>query len=185
MKSHSKIHTSPESETVEWKQSLGEWREIVETCTAFATAKGGRILIGVDPKGTVCGVQIGKGTLEDLTNKIVQNTSPRQMPGISTSVHDKKTIILVAVKESKIKPGKVDAALRKVVELNERQKKGWAFVRAHKRMTRREYQDHVQTSLPTAKRDLEQMKRLGLLIRRSSGPSSYYEAGSGKSDHAK
>ena len=35
--------TPPESERVEWKQSLGEWKEIVETCAAFATAQGGTI----------------------------------------------------------------------------------------------------------------------------------------------
>jgi len=60
----------PESETVEWKQSLGEWKEIVETCAAFATARGGTVYIGVGPAGERVGVQIGKGTLEDLANKI-------------------------------------------------------------------------------------------------------------------
>lgn len=89
---------------VEWKQSLGEWKEIVETCAASATAKGGQILIGIVPKGAVCGVQIGKGTLEDLANKISQNTNPRQTPSISTMAKDNKTIIIVDVKESGNKP---------------------------------------------------------------------------------
>jgi hypothetical protein len=34
------IHIPPESDTVEWKESLGEWKEIIETCAAFATARG-------------------------------------------------------------------------------------------------------------------------------------------------
>ena len=42
----------PESELVEWKQSLGEWKEIVETCAAFATARSGTIYVGVASNGT-------------------------------------------------------------------------------------------------------------------------------------
>jgi len=36
-----------EGQTVERKESLGERREIAETCAAFASAQGGRIYIGV------------------------------------------------------------------------------------------------------------------------------------------
>ena len=65
-----------ESERVECKQSLGEWKEIVETCAAFATARGGIIYVGIASDGTPSGVQVGKGTLEDLANKIKLNTDP-------------------------------------------------------------------------------------------------------------
>lgn len=65
----------PESETVEWKQSLGEWKEIVETCAAFATAQGGTVYVGINPNGEVVGVDVSKGTLEDIINKIASNTS--------------------------------------------------------------------------------------------------------------
>ncbi|MFH1627125.1 MAG: hypothetical protein ABIE47_00180 [Pseudomonadota bacterium] len=37
-----------ESETVEWKRSLGEWKEIVITSAAMASLHGGHIIIGVD-----------------------------------------------------------------------------------------------------------------------------------------
>ena len=50
------LKTHSESETEEWKQSLGEWKEIVETCAAFATAKGGTIYVGISPKGERVGV---------------------------------------------------------------------------------------------------------------------------------
>lgn len=111
----------PESETMEWKQSLGEWKEIVETCAAFATAKGGRILIGIDPGGTIRGSQIGKGTLEDLANKISQNTNPRQTPSISISAHEDKALIEIAVNESHFKPVYAfDRAYRRVGRTNQR-----------------------------------------------------------------
>jgi len=62
-----------ESQSREDKQSLNEWRQVVESLAAFATTKGGIVRIGIGPKGEIVGVQVGKGTLEDLSNKIKQN----------------------------------------------------------------------------------------------------------------
>ena len=72
----------PESETVEWKESLGEWKEIVETSAAFATHRGGTVYVGVDRKGEVRGIQHGGKSIEDITNRIVQNTEPRIVPSV-------------------------------------------------------------------------------------------------------
>lgn len=94
----------PESETVEWKRSPGEWKEIVETCAALATSRGGTIYVGIGPNGDRVGVQLGQGTLEDLANKIAQNTNPRQTPSIVTSDGDAKIIIRIAVSASRFKP---------------------------------------------------------------------------------
>jgi len=69
-----RIDIPRKSDRVEWKESLGEWKEIVETCAAFATARGGTIYVGVAPHGTTNGIEIGKGTLEDLSNN---KTEPR------------------------------------------------------------------------------------------------------------
>lgn len=93
-----------EGQTVERKESLSLWREIVETCAAFATAQGGRVFIGVRDDGGVCGVQIGKGTLEDLANKIAQNRSPKVVPAIATLDEAGKTVVVVDVAESSTKP---------------------------------------------------------------------------------
>lgn len=93
-----------ETEMVEFKQSLGEWREIVETCAAFATAKGGCIHVDVDNKGKVTGVEIGKGTIEDITNKIVQNTNPRVVPSVSIREKEGKSVVVLNIKESPSKP---------------------------------------------------------------------------------
>ena len=71
-----------EGQTVERKESLSLWRDIVETCAAFATAQGGNVFVGVTDDGRISGVQIGKGTLEDLANRIAQNTTPRIVPAI-------------------------------------------------------------------------------------------------------
>jgi len=105
MKQHpQKIFIPPESEMVEWKQSLGEWKEIVETCAAFATARGGIIYVGISPNGRIVGMDVGKGTLEDLTNKISSNTSPRLVPSISVTTKNGLTVVSIRVKEAPGKP---------------------------------------------------------------------------------
>ncbi len=94
----------PESETVEWKESLGEWKEIAETVAAFATHRGGRIFVGVDRKGEVRGVQHGGKSMEDITNRIVQNTDPRIVPSVRMETHQKKDILVIDVEEARSKP---------------------------------------------------------------------------------
>jgi ATP-dependent DNA helicase RecG len=92
-----KLINSGESETVEFKKSTGEWKEIIETLSAFANTRGGIILVGIDKKKKVCGVSVGKGTIEDLTNKIVNNTEPKIYPEIGIHSLNKKKIIYIKV----------------------------------------------------------------------------------------
>ena len=79
----SNIIGKAESETVEWKPSLSQINEIVETVSAFSNTKGGRIIVGVSRTGEILGVEIGKDTVERLTNKIVGNTDPKVYPRIT------------------------------------------------------------------------------------------------------
>jgi len=93
-----------EGQTVERKESLSLWRDIVETCAAFATAQGGKVFVGVADDGRITGVQIGKGTLEDLANRIAQNTTPKVVPAITTQDEPGATVIIVEVPEHQTKP---------------------------------------------------------------------------------
>lgn len=99
-----KLLSGGESERVEFKRTLGEWKEIVVATAAMASLHGGQFCIGVEPTGRVCGVELGKGTLEDLANKIAQGTSPRVTPSISSVSRDRKTVVIVSVPESTPKP---------------------------------------------------------------------------------
>jgi predicted HTH transcriptional regulator len=76
----------------------------VETCAAFATGNGGAVYVGVHDDGAVVGVQLCRGTLEDLANKISRNTSPKVVPAISTAKVTDKTVVVVEVAESASKP---------------------------------------------------------------------------------
>jgi ATP-dependent DNA helicase RecG len=93
-----------EGQTVERKESLSLWRDIVETCAAFASAQGGKVFVGVADDGRITGVQIGKGTLEDLANRIAQNTTPKVVPVITTQDEPGATVIIVDVPEHQTKP---------------------------------------------------------------------------------
>lgn len=89
-----------ERETVELKASLFLTKEILQSVSAFANTKGGKILFGVNDSGKVLSVQIGKGTLENLANRISQETEPEVHPKISVEEIEGKKIIIVEVKES-------------------------------------------------------------------------------------
>ena len=57
-----------ESQKVEYKES---WRdEYLKWICGFANAEGGKILIGVNDDGTVCGVSDAKRLIEDIPNKV-------------------------------------------------------------------------------------------------------------------
>ena len=94
------MHIAKESENVEYKQSLSEWKDGVKSVAAFAAANGGTILFGVDSCGNPTGVTIGKNTLENLANDIKRNTDPPQFPGIAVEMLDGKTIVVVTVTRS-------------------------------------------------------------------------------------
>lgn len=99
-KNITKFFGAGESTTIEWKQSLSEIREIIETAVAFANTEGGRILVGVSPEGKAAGVHIGKGAIENLVNQIAQHTDPKIHPKVTTKKIDEKEVLVVEVKES-------------------------------------------------------------------------------------
>ena len=67
------------------------------------------------------------------------------------------------------------AVLHPDLRLNERQKKALAYLKDHFRMTRQDYERLTQTSSATAKRDIEALKKLSLLLQRGKGPTAFYE----------
>jgi ATP-dependent DNA helicase RecG len=106
-----------EDDYTENKQSLNEWREIVESIAAFASANGGTVRIGIDPAGRRVGVQLGRRSLENLADQIKNNTEPPQFPTINWEGDEASAVVLVRVDESSVKPV-------------------WAFGRPYKRVGR-------------------------------------------------
>lgn len=84
-----------ESELVEFKESFGD--EALETIGAFSNTRGGTVFIGVKDSGEVCGLHIGKKTLEDMANRIHDATDPRLHPSLSIMQYGKKSLIVILV----------------------------------------------------------------------------------------
>ena len=117
--------TESENERLEFKQSFSDWKAIVETVAAFASSEGGTILIGASDSGIRTGIAAGKGTLEDLSNKIKLNTEPGQFPSIRLIEDDGVTVAKITVAECPIKPVfAFGRPLKRVGKTNQRLSRG-------------------------------------------------------------
>ncbi len=73
-----------ESQNIEFKES---WRdEYVKWVCGFANAQGGKLYIGIDDKGNICGIENCHKLSEDIPNKIVA------LLGIVVNVNVQKSV---------------------------------------------------------------------------------------------
>lgn len=93
-----------ESETLEFKPSFSDLKRITEIVASFCNTKGGILLIGIDDKRNIKGVDIGKQSLERLANTIADNTDPAIYPQINCHKLRGKEVISIEVKESPNRP---------------------------------------------------------------------------------
>ena len=70
----------------------------------FCQPQGGTILIGVTNAGEGLGLALGKDTLESLANRIQPQTDPKVFPALTTADVEHKTMEVVRVDESPLKP---------------------------------------------------------------------------------
>jgi len=93
-----KLIAQNESQICEFKTSFQE--EVLETIGAFANAQGGEIIIGVSPDGAICGVALGRKSLEDWANKIREATDPRIQPSIDIIENKNKKVAVIKIEPS-------------------------------------------------------------------------------------
>lgn len=90
-----------EGQTIEFKTSLAETREAIESLCAMANSQGGVVLIGVSPDGSPKGVTIGSNTVENLVEDIKRHTIPRLLPQDIESVEiEGRHVLLVRVAQA-------------------------------------------------------------------------------------
>ena len=91
-----------ENTTTEFKENFDQ--EAIETAAAFANTEGGTILIGVSDRREINGITVGKETLRNWSNRISQATEPRVTPKIQQVDIEEKSVLLIHIAESSIKP---------------------------------------------------------------------------------
>lgn len=102
-----------ENSTTEFKERCDQ--EAIETTAAFANTSGGTILIGVSDNREITGITIGKETLRDVANRISQAVEPRVVMEVESVDIDRKSVLLVRIMESPIKPVSVKGVCYKRV----------------------------------------------------------------------
>ena len=75
------LTASGESETLEFKETTGTRREASMTVCAFLNQRGGRVLFGVRPDGTVVGQQVAERTIEELGAEL-RRIDPPAFPAV-------------------------------------------------------------------------------------------------------
>ncbi|MEK6938192.1 MAG: RNA-binding domain-containing protein [Nanoarchaeota archaeon] len=98
-----------ESQTLEFKKSLAEINEILETISAFANTKGGKILVGIEENKDgsmkeVVGVVIKGREIENFVNEIKQNTDSVIFPSIELKKLKGKMVLIIDVRKNSSKP---------------------------------------------------------------------------------
>ncbi|MEA1925391.1 MAG: putative DNA binding domain-containing protein [Candidatus Altiarchaeota archaeon] len=119
-----------ESQTTEFKKSLAERKEILETISAFANSRGGKIFVGIDENkdGSVkkiVGIKIRGKEIENLSNEIKQNMDPVIYPSIEVKKIKEKSVLVVEIKESQVKPvfvkiDRIPVAFKRVGKANQK-----------------------------------------------------------------
>lgn len=104
MQKLTEIIAGGESNRVEFKSSLSEEREILETICGFSNMAGGTILVGVSDNGKIVGVDIGKKTVDDILNKIKFSIEPTIIPQAEVVEMDGKKVLVINVMEGINKP---------------------------------------------------------------------------------
>ncbi|PWD97742.1 AlbA family DNA-binding domain-containing protein [Marinilabilia rubra] len=91
-----------ENETVEFKTSFNN--EVIETLVAFANTKGGNILIGVNARNQIKGIQINAESSQNWINEIKNKTLPSLLPDVEIVNIENKNIVVLSIQEYPVKP---------------------------------------------------------------------------------
>ncbi len=94
--------TQGENATTEFKENFDQ--EAIETAAAFANTDGGTVLIGVTDRREIRGITIGKENLRNFSNRIAQATEPRVTLEIRPVDIKGKSVLLIRIAESDLKP---------------------------------------------------------------------------------
>ena len=102
-----------ENTTTQFKERFDQ--EMIETAAAFANTDGGTVLVGVSDEREIRGINIRKDTQRNWANRILRAIEPRIVIEIKLVAVEKKSVLLIHITESSIKPVSVSGICYKRV----------------------------------------------------------------------
>jgi len=88
--------THKESETIEFKKSTAELKEAVISIVAMLNKHGqGEVYFGISDDGKVVGQDIGRMTIKEVTQAVVDNIEPKIYPKVETRKIEGKDCVVV------------------------------------------------------------------------------------------
>lgn len=93
-----------EGVTLDFKKTITSCEKIAKTMVSFANNKGGRLLIGVADDGTITGVKAEDEERYMITKAAELYTKPPLEPIFEEVYIDDKTVLVVDIRESAVKP---------------------------------------------------------------------------------
>ena len=92
-----------ESQHIEFKPKFNE--DVIETLVAFANAKGGKVLVGVDDSGNpLKNFTIGKESIQNWINEVKTKTQPQLIPDGEIIEYKGREVVELFIQEYPIKP---------------------------------------------------------------------------------
>jgi ATP-dependent DNA helicase RecG len=92
-----------ETQHIEFKSGFND--EVIETLTAFANTKGGKVLVGVRNNGMpVSGFTVGTESIQQWINEIKTKTEPSIFPDVEIVLYKGVEVVEFSVSEFPVKP---------------------------------------------------------------------------------
>ena len=92
-----------ENQYIEYKSTFND--SVIETLSAFANTKGGKVMVGITDEGKVnTGFSFGKESIQRWLNEIKVKTQPSIIPNIDIVTFENHDIIEFSIQEFPIKP---------------------------------------------------------------------------------
>src|ERR1035437_4699109 len=93
----------PENINTEYKSGFND--AVIETLTAFANTKGGRVFVGVNDIGSpISGFTIGQESIQQYLNEIKNKTRPTIIPDAQVITMNGQDVLIFSIQEFPIKP---------------------------------------------------------------------------------
>ncbi|MGC1879381.1 MAG: RNA-binding domain-containing protein [Rhabdochlamydiaceae bacterium] len=99
-------YTGNESSILEFKRTIPENEQIIKTVIGFCNRNGGKLIIGIEPDGTITGIpeEEIQRVMEYVNKSIFEASSPPIIPAIYSQRIGDKTLLIIEVSSGMNKP---------------------------------------------------------------------------------